>query len=640
MDNELASLPLNPLVSDGALMIQQDESPNQEVHKRVKRLVANKPRFETVSFDDKPSVQRACQEAEDGLKALYNWMNRGKTTFDWKITQFQQGDGLGIGKAIFVPGHGDVLGNYDSDEIEAATTDEGDTYRDTLSKLPLDDEDRKIKAYDTVTEMALMKELPPFRLVAVDPLTCYWFEDDDGIEILAEVGEKTLNPLLAAFEDEGLRYDSSKKRLYVTSEGSDVVGAGTTQQMATSDLSTRVTYVEIRTRTKIAILIEHPKIDSRVQGSSDEKGVILTFDNPFGPYTTGYVLVPADVTTEDDEADKYQPPVLASINNAHALNVLMTAQLSAAVESALAPPYVQIKEGQQVPESDEDKSPEQKEGEIPYVAGELKRAEAPSVQLERIADRLIGQAAPYAFQEALSGDATSDTSGHRLAIQVAQADLQLVPYQNARAEAIKELMMGILYAIRRHGLSIYIPTLPDGIKDSRSGKSRVATKAKLTPEMADLNFDLIVTLGSETPVTKYAKWQALRDREEAGTAGYQTVVEQSDTENPEEEIKRVFEGKMLKATMEQTIPQLAEMVAAAVKARFDAWMNPEQPQQEQQPELPFGAPPSTGLAAGGGAQPGIQMPLPGVGLPPAGPSTTDFGPNPVPMGGGEQMVSI
>ena len=642
MEDDLKALPLNPRVADQALMVHQSEVPNQETHLRTKRLVANKPRFEVVIYDDEPSVQRLGQELEDGIKALYTWMNRGRVPFDWMVTQFQQGDGLGIGKAVFVPGHGDALAAYDADRI--VEDDEKDTdndskkrnrarseYRSALTKT--DDES---KAYDKVTENVLMKELPPFRVVAVDPTVCYWWEDDDGIEVIVECSEKLLNPLIDAFSDYGVRMDESKSRLYVEPSGSDVVGAGSVPIHDRKELAAKVTYVEIRTRHEIAILIEHPKLNERLRGArprnSDERGIILTFDNPFGPYTTGYVLVPGDVSTEATEADRFQPPTLAALNSAQSLNVLMTAQLSAALESALAAPYVHVKPEDATPPSDESKSPEAKEGEVPYIPGEIKRVQEPSVELERVGDRLAGEEAPYRFREALLGDATSDTSGHRLAIQVAQADIQMVPYQNARADAIKELMMGILYAVKKHGLSIYIPTLPDTRRKGKSGQLRVVNKARLSPDMAELDFDLVVTLGAETPTTKYAKQAAMREQEEAGIIGYESLVEES-AENPEDEIQRVYEGKMLKETMEQLIPETVNMVVSAVKRRLDEFLNPPIPEEQMlppeggiQPELPFGMTPESGLMnAGGPPATDMSGQLAGVGMPVA-PSTSEYGP--------------
>ena len=322
------------------------------------------------------------------------------------------------------------------------------------------------------------------------------------------------------------------------------------------------------------------------------------------------------------------------------MNVLGTAQLSAALESALTPPYVKVTPEQQLSPTDEDKTIIEGGGEIPVIPGELKRMEAPAVQLEKIADRITQAEVPYRFQDALSGGAMGDVSGHRLAIQVAQADIQMVPYQNARQAAIKELMMGALYAVRQHGLTVFIPTLPNSVESG--GKIRTATQAKLTPEMADLNFELIITLGSETPVTKYAKWEALKNREEAGTIGYQTVIEQSDVENPEDEIKRVFEGKMLKAVMEQTIPDLATEIATAVRRRLQEFLNPPEEESMQEPmqeQLPMQIPPETGLQGGGGGPPTMQPRLPGVSMPvtPTTPSA-DTGVVGVPAVGGEQLV--
>ena len=149
--------------------------------------------------------------------------------------------------------------------------------------------------------------------------------------------------------------------------------------------------------------------------------------------------------------------------------------------------------------------------------------------------------------------------------------------------------------------------------------------------MADLNFDLLVTLGAETPTTKYAKQAALRDQEEAGVVGYQTLVEES-AENPEDEIARVFEGKMLKETMEQLIPETVKMVVSAVQKRLDDFLAPPEGEQPPMPpegmqqELPFGPTPESGLMDGGGSQPlPASGPIPGVGAPLA-PSTSEYGP--------------
>lgn len=382
-------------------------------------------------------------------------------------------------------------------------------------------------------------------------------------------------------------------------------------------------------------MIEHPKLrkGSRRRGG---RGVVFSFPNPFGPYTTGYALVPGDVTTDDDPAYKYQPVIEGVLSTAQALNVLMTVRLSASVEEALAPAYVKVSADQPTLPPDEEKTPEigQENRAIPTIAGEIKRVETPNADIDKAEARLLSETELYQMAESQIGEATSDTSGHRLAIQVAQADIQMVPYQNVRAQALVDIMKGIIYAVRKHGLPVYIPTLPD--KARKGDKVRVAEPAKITPEMADLPFDLIVTLGAETPVTKYAKWQALAQRMEQGTASYQTVMEQSDVEDPDEEIARVMEGKMIINTMEQLIPVLVELAVAQGKRRIEEMVNPE-PQAlpaeggEQLP-LGLGIAPATGLAGGGGApgQPQDEVRLPGVGMPVVQ-GTSDFGPR-VPEG--------
>lgn len=638
MGQELEALPLNPQVTDRALMVYQTELPNQEVHKRTKRLIANKPRWEVVLLKPGADFQSQGQDLENGIKALYNWMNRGKPTTEWKLVEHQQGDGLGIIKVDFIPGHGITLGAFDIDDLTADDEDESiegasdrntarSAFRDAMKK-----HSNEGKAFDEVTNDVLRAEFPPFRITAVDPLNCYWYEDDDGVAVMLETGQKALNPLLEAFSDYGLKFDKDTGKVFIVEESAEAVGTHTSlHDSSGADISQRVTYTEVRTRETIYVMIEHPKLSKNAPRSAkgdSNKGVVFKFPNPFGPRTVGYALVPGDVTTDDDPANKYQPVIEGVLSTAQALNVLMTARLSASLEEALAAPYLRVtpeQEGLLPPNEEKAPSIDQANRNIPTVPGEIKRVESPRADIDRAEGRLIDETLLYKMAEAQQGEATSDTSGHRLAIQVAQADIQQVPYQNARKQALEEIMKGIVYAVRKHGLPVYIPTLPETAR--RDDKLRVADMAVITPEMADLPFELIVTLGAETPVTKYAKWAALRDRMEAGTAGYQTVVEQSDTEDPDEEIARVFEGKMLIATMEQLIPTLAELAVAYGAERVKERLTGGEPTQPEGDQLALGLPPESGLVAGGGG--GTEADdlarVSGVNMPIA-PSTSDFGP--------------
>ncbi|KKN40287.1 hypothetical protein LCGC14_0734970 [marine sediment metagenome] len=643
MGPALEALPLNSRVKDTALMVYQTEMPNQEAHKRTKRLIANKPQYEVILLRSGGGLQTLAQELENGVKALGKWMSRGNPTFDWKLTQHQQGDGLGIIRVDFLPDHGQSLKDFDLDDIIAGDEDESiegaaernkarAAFRTARTKTENDGD-----AFKVVTDDALRAEFPPFRLIAVDPLNCYWHEDDDGIAVMVETGEKALNPLLEAFSDYGLRFDKDTGKIFIDEETTEAVGSrtypaldtGSSRFSTTSNVSASVSYTEVRTRDNIFIMIEHPKLrkGSRRRGG---RGVVFSFPNPFGPYTTGYALVPGDVTTDDDPAYKYQPVIEGVLSTAQALNVLMTARLSASIEEALAPAYVKVSSDQPMLPPDEEKTPEigQENRAIPTIAGEIKRVETPNADIDKAEARLLSETELYQMAEAQEGGASSETSGHRLAIQVAQADIQMVPYQNVRARALEAIMKGIIYAIRKHGLPVYIPALPDGGR--KGDKVRVAEPAKITPEMGDLPFDILVSLGAETPITKYAKWQALAQRMEQGTASYQTVVEQSDVEDPEEEIARVMEGRVLIQTMEQLTPMLVELALAAGKRRIDEMVNPEPesaPGAGDQLPLDLGIDPATGLAGGGGApgQPQDQVRLPGLNMPVVQ-GTSDFGP--------------
>jgi len=647
MHEDLQKLPLSPLVSEHALLVHQSELPNQEAHKRTKRLVANPPRFEIVILESDPELRGIGQELENGVKALFRWMNRGKVSFDWQVTEFQQGDGAGLGKVEFIPGHGVSLRHFKVDDLleDDEEADEGSVLGEEADgrnkaraifreELASDDDLDEQAAFDRATDKALRTELPPYRLIAVDPLTCAWWEDGDGISVIAEYGKKRLNPLLAAFKEHKLKL--VENRLIIEKDGSEAISSTTIPESYPSQGGQEVEYTEIRTREMIYILIEHPVIDKRTTNRPKDstRGIVLSFENPFGPYTTGYAVVAGDVTTEEAPEDKYQPPILGVLATTQAENVLMTARLSGAIDSALSPAYQSVKEDQPLPPDDEDKVlTTESATEIPVVQGEIKRVPSPTNDLKDVEGRIAAELGEFKMTESVLGDATSDTSGHRLAIQVAQADIQLTPYQNNRAHAMTELLKGIIYSVRKHGLPIFIPTLPE---KRRTGKQiAVSEPAKITPEMADLPFELVVTLGAETPVTKFAKWQALQDREAKGTLGYQTVIEESDVEDPDEEIARVFEGKMLKATMEEILPRLSELMMQMVEQKLQAYTQAQAEAQAQeagmvnpnaQAELETEVP-ASGTAGGGGRQADISqlIRLPGVNRQVVE-TTDDFGP--------------
>lgn len=661
MGEQLASLPLNPMISDKALLISQTEIPNQEAHKRTKRLVANPPRFEVIITDDDNDSSEMAQELEHGIMALYKWVNRGKVSFDYKVTQHQQSDGLGIGAVDHLPGHGKSLAKYDLETlIDPETGERGpdadedayEEFNNARSKYGLDDGERDSKAYNEVTEKALQKENPPYRFRAVDPLTFYYWADADQISVGMECGRKSLNPLLEAYKEQGLRIEND--RFVVGKGGPDAVSAKTFHDPSdghsttVTDTGEMVSYTEIRTKDKIIICLEHPIFSKpdvpkpKAQKVEDDygRGVVFRFDNPFGPYTTGYVLVPGDVTTDSQPEDEFQPPILQALNEAQKLNVLETARLSAALEEALAEKYIKLSPEAPVTPTDEDKTPSLTEGrEIVAIQGEIKKIDSNNVDLDKSIDMTVRTMESGKMEEVLVGDAASEATGNRLAYQIAQADIQMVPYQNSRAEAITELIKGVIYSIKKQGLSVYIPTIPSGTR--KGSNIRVSKPAKLTPEMADLSFELIVTLGAETAMTKFAKWQAYAQRERDGTMGYQTLIELSDVENPEEELNRIVEGKMFKALLEATVPLATQMLVASLEKQVMMVLQPDKfaqmGDQAESEELNAGPTGESGLANGGGGEAMAEdlVRNPGVNMPVVQSNPVDG--QLVPMGSGEQL---
>ena len=658
MDKELKALPLsNRAGANQALLVFQTEEPNQEVHRRVKRLVANKPRIECIIYGSDEDTKEIAQETKDALKALWKWMNRGKTPPDRISTGYQQGDGVGWLKLDFVPSFSDeTLAPYDIDYLEmedeefdamefedgryAKARTEYRTLRDKKRETDEGDAEASTTAYKEVTDKALRRCDPPFRLSAPDPVTIVHEKDGDAIVLVIEKGKRKVSALLDAFGENGLRLVENR---LVVPGGGEAAGDATIpeSQNLSEDYKDTCDYTEIRTRTEIVILLRHPQLAKNARKAKAEDDYVrIAFENPFGPYSTGYIPVPGDITGSHDPAHEFQPPILGTLSLAQPLNVLETARLSAAIDKALAGKYIKSDDAQPAPgmnASQTDKTPGVKDGRpIPVIPGEVKREESSNIDLDKSEQLLNGMMSAYRFNEVLAGDAQSSDSGHKLAIQVSQADTQLVPYQNARAEAIAEVLMCCLYATKKHGSPIYVKELPDNDGITMNKTDRVAGVRALTPDMFDLDFNLVVTIGSETPVTKFAKWSALEQRFKAGTLSFETLMEQSDVENVSDEIARIFEGQTLTAVMQQAIPVVVKMIADRALAKLSP----------PAPTVP-GEVVGEGGNANGGGMPGAVAStpvaglgrLPGAGLSAAGPTVAEDGPR-VHEGAGDGQAGV
>lgn len=661
MDQELLALPLsNRAGANRALMVFQTEEPNQEVHRRVKRLVSNKIRVEALIYDTNDEQRQLAQDIKDALKALYKWMNRGKTPPERLVVEHQQADGLGVFKLDFLTNYAaDKLMYYDLEVLETpdkeAPKNEAPeqakarhSYQSIKTKLSgMMGEDGSPKymagvdleptAYKQATDAVKRTCDPPFRLSSVDPLAILYRPDGDGIPLVIESGKRSLNALVQNLSGYGVRVVDNRLVQYQTGQDATSNDTIPENESVAKEYHDLIDYTEIRTRQEVVLILAHPKLKDGTKGPNvrdEDDAIIIGFENPFGPYSTGYVFVPGDITGSHDPAHEYQPPILGSLSVAQPINVLTTIRLSAAIDAALRGKYIKMNnDAQPAPQLDQskaDKTPGVKDGkEVAMIPGEVKREEAPNIDLDKAEQQLAGIQQGFRFNEVLAGDASSSDSGHKLAIQVSQADTQLVPYQNARAEATVELLMCCLYAAKKLGQTIYVKETPDQEMIALGKNSMMQPTRAITPEMFDLDFNLVVTIGSETPVTKFAKWSALESRYKGGTLSLDTLLEQSDVENPADEIARIFEGQMLVGMMQQSIPVLSTMMAQEV---LQAMSGSQQPPGEGGNESGggmSGAQASTPIAGVGR--------VPGVGMSPGGPVVSEDGPH-VQEGAGDGQV--
>lgn len=571
----------------------QTAIPNKALFRLTNIMASNAHEFAAVVRSTDQSEVNLGQDYEDAHVAI------DELIFTTEIKRKMRGflaDSYGV-VAIDVRPAAETLAKYaDRGGLEkyAESDAEGDDepsnrYRKRYQQATDDDEkkgrtrtkrERHEDAYDAVTTDAMLADGLCITVRVPDILTFRGFQTDGDPHCFAigmEVGQKQLNPLLEALGGYGLKVadgllyieDESDKRKRGRSASYEALGVGMIAEAQSSTGmagETWVEYCQIRTCEETLILIEHP---AGKKGKDDEPGVLIRVPNLFGNKYTGYFLIEGDAKSRSGSLeDRYEPPLLAIINEAQHYNLLRSAYESMAIEEATRAPYVPIETGQPVVDPTQETKSKQPQDGVQQVAGEIRRVETTGAKLEEMLQHSTTEMHLHEPLIGLTGTGTAGESGQHLARVQTAVLTELTTYQGSVAEVCKRVHYCIDSYVVATGETIKMAY----VAESGGEKRTKAEVRELTPQMAKLPLDVTYTIGSRTPEGDYAAEQMSRTRWLDGVYGLTEHQEQIGIKDPVQtqfdtgvdsmlaSVKGVLEGEIA--------PLLKEYAQGAVRKAF------------------------------------------------------------------------
>lgn len=468
------------------------------------------------------------------------------------------------------------------------------------------------KAYADVYDDAARDGPLRYRVRVVDGATFDCFEDEDGVAIGMETGRVPLAPTLQALQGYGLRQEGD--RIVLTREGEStgeaaagwpVIPEVDTGEGDSGDLET-IEYTQIRTRTECVMLLEHPRLEDE---SGARGAALIRYPNFFAPKSTGYYVAYGVEKLRGTREDRSVPPILGLLVEAQLEAVVVSAWSAMALEEAMREPYVARPNQPAVTALDPTQQPTvapARRGAAPVVQGEILRPETTGVKMAELREWVHTQLDRYRSREFFSGSGSSSETGIHLARLQTAYLTEMQPFQVKRAELRKRILLDIHHATAMDGLTLYVPWVPTGSRHGDEGV-RVAEPREITAEMARLPVDIRVTIGAESPETKYAREQASRAEVDFGARSLLTHMETTGVKDPAFELKRIAKSSIIRDALVGAGGEpgwAVTMVRSAIEQRVQAWLDAKFPP-------PVAGPPvadAGALPADEGTGPGVVPP--------------------------------
>lgn len=562
----------------------------------VRQIVAllgeNKEQYTVYAPQESEEINRLADETQKAIAALmelledFHPIERPRPL----CHDYQTADGLAIEKLSF---------NWDFFSRVIDTKSEEEDWSSAFTKYVKD-----------------KRELPIRRSV-IDPLTCYWEFDIDGLAAVAEYGDARRSALTDTYKGE-MSIMNSLSRIPI-SENTTEEGGGTTGGIGVGgyqDNGDLVRVVEIWTRTEFFLLAE---------GDGDEREVLVRQKHPFG--RPPYFFAPGILTGSHNPLHKFQPLVYPMYQTTLELSAVRTARFNAAYLSSFKPFYVQYEggEAQQDEESGGLKVHFLMPGNnIPSIkGGKIVPIDWTNLDdLVSLEQSLMQDRDRFGFQAILAGNvgASGDSTAWSTRMLRDQGMIQFNGVLRNYAQMRKEEIYFVFDLCKNvlKGIDLPITREIDDIKNPGRGLIKTIL---LTQKMVNAGFSFQVRLSAGKASDRIAIVEEFRRAHEAGEVPLRWVLEEGwGFQNASDIMDEVLDEQLRKQMMPKAIemifqigvagaldalrkelPDTAPPSPAEVQAQTD-----QQAQADAQAQAQGGGPPPAEAGGGGGG--GNNMP--------------------------------
>lgn len=282
------------------------------VNQIVSLLSENPEQYVVYGMDETEEMNRLSDQAQEAVSSLMEHMegNHPIERHRLLIHDYQVADGVGIEKLTF---------NWD--------------FYNRLSDGKADDGNWKEAFQSYIKEN---KELPIKRAV-IDPLTCYWEFDVDGLVAVAEYGAARRSALKDTYGDD-VHIVNALSRIPMSENtnedsGATIGGIGYAG-FNYGDPGDLVTVIEVWTRKEFMLIAE---------GDKGEKELLIRQKHPFK--RPPYFFAPGRLTGNANPLHKYKPIVGPMYQTTQELSMVRSARFNAAYLSSFKPFYIEYPDG-------------------------------------------------------------------------------------------------------------------------------------------------------------------------------------------------------------------------------------------------------------------------------------------------------
>lgn len=337
----------------------------------------------------------------------------------------------------------------------------------------------------------------PFVWSSINPLTCAWFRDAEGIPVFVEQSMRPINPILKEFQqgyEDGAFLD---------------LGEGEPVDQGVSTMMEQVKFTQVSTNETISYYVE---------SKGDEKGqkLLKSYPNPWGrpPYVVVEGLLQAGSTEVDT---RYIPLIMGALVQAKYDNFIESITFLAAYLTGTPVYDVFTKEGQPYidPSTNQPMVIEVKPGApmvtaLPPGAELRQRTIAMGVDMDKMRLRLREDAEKYGFPSGLAGQAPEPrTPAYALAEAQGKAMLFIEPATKAEQRAFVEMAEMLGHVIKNY-IQEEIPIL-SRVEDEK-GEAKALTVG--SDDIGDFDIKVGVTVPSTS--LQLAKQEMMRKDVEDG----------------------------------------------------------------------------------------------------------------------------